>query len=158
MLKNILWSDYIFAVAILLAVYYLFVGIRYFSGEIKSLLSGKRKIKPRMAIANPNGADDTDTQQGPDETRGFEQTTDDDFAEVEHLIERLKAVIADSSRRELIPKEFKQYLSMVLKEYPSVRYSPLRSSINELIISECEKSGTVILNEDEAELLWKDEV
>jgi len=47
---------------------------------------------------------------------------------------------------------------MVLKEYPSVRYSPLRSSINELIVSECQKYGAVTLNEDEVELLWKEAV
>jgi len=67
------------------------------------------------------------------------KTTDDEFTEVEHLIERLKAVVADASRRKLIPQEFKQYLSMVLKEYPAVRYSPIRSSVNELIVSECQK-------------------
>lgn len=156
MLKNISWSDYIIAVAILLAVYYLFVVIRHFSGEIKDLLSGKRKLKFRAAMPDPDSAYDPDIEQSQQETGGFEQTTDDEFTEVENLIERLKAVIADASRRKLIPQEFKQYLSMVLKEYPSVRYSPLRSSINELIISECQKYGTVTLSDDEAELLWKE--
>jgi hypothetical protein len=158
MLKNISWSDYIIAVAILLAIYYLFVGMRYFSGEIKDLLSGKRKLKLRAALSNPNGVNDADDEQSQQETGSFEQTTDDEFSEVEHLIERLKAVVADASRRKLIPHEFKQYLSMVLKEYPSVRYSPIRSSVNELIISECQKYGAVTLKEDEVELLWKEAV
>lgn len=156
MLKNISWSDYIIAVAILLVIYYLFVGMKYFSGEIKDLLSGKRKF--RAAVPNDHAAYNLDNEQSLQETSGFEKTTDDEFSEVEHLIERLKAVIADASRRKLIPQEFKQYLSMVLKEYPSVRYSPLRSSINELIVSECQKYGAVTLNEDEVELLWKEAV
>ncbi|MCH5684012.1 hypothetical protein LWM68_06870 [Niabella sp. W65] len=158
MLKNISWSDYIIAVAILLAIYYLFVGMKYFSGEIKDLLSRKRKLKFRAAVPNDHAAYNPDNEESLQETSGFEKTTDDEFSEVEHLIERLKAVIADASRRKLIPQEFKQYLSMVLKEYPSVRYSPLRSSINELIVSECQKYGAVTLNEDEVELLWKEAV
>jgi hypothetical protein len=158
MLKNISWTDYIIAVAILLAIYYLFVGMRYFSGEIKDLLSGKRKLKFRTALPDNHGPYNPDEEQSDMETGSFEKTTDDDFAEVEHLIDRLKAVVADSSRRKLIPQEFKQYLSMVLKEYPSVRYSPIRSSVNELIVSECQKYGAVTLNEDEVELLWKEAV
>ena len=158
MLKNISWSDYIIAVAILLAIYYLFVGVRYFSGEIKDLLSGKRKLKIRAALPNPNSVNDADDEQSQQETGGFEKTTDDEFTEVEHLIERLKDVIVDASSRKLIPQEFKQYLSMVLKEYPSVRYSPIRSSVNELIVSECQKYGAVTLKEDEVELLWKEAV
>jgi hypothetical protein len=86
----------------------------------------------------------------------FEESMDKDFTEVEHLIERLKTLIADASRRKMIPQEFKQYLSLVLKEYPSVRNSSLRASVNELIVSECEKYGTVTLAEDEVDLVWKD--
>lgn len=159
MLKNISWTDYITVVAILLTVYYFFIGVRYFSGDFKDILSGKRKLKFKPALSNNNTEYSTDDEEShQEEVSGFEKTTDDDFTEVEHLIERLKAVVADASRRKLIPQEFKQYLRMVLKEYPTVRYSPLRSSINELIISECEKYGAVILNDDEAELLWKEAV
>src|SRR5690606_9142261 len=106
------------------------------------------------ALSNNNTEYRTDDEESHEEANGFEKTTDDDFTEVENLIERLKSVIADASRRKLIPQEFKQYLRLVVKEYPTVRYSPLRSSINELIISECQKYGVVTLNDEEAELLW----
>lgn len=158
MLKNISWTDYIISVAILLAIYYFFIGVRYFSGDLKDILSGKRKLKFKPALSNDKAEYNTDDDESHQEVNGFEKTTDDDFTEVEHLIERLKAVIADASRRKLIPQEFKQYIRMVVKEYPTVRYSPLRSSINELIISECQKYGVVALNDEEAELLWKDVV
>lgn len=158
MLKSISWIDYIIAVSILLTVYYLLVCLRFFSGEIKDLFSEKRESRFKAALGNSRDADGCDSEQNHEETGGFEQTSDDEFTEVEHLIDRLKAVIGEATDRKLIPKEFKQYLGMVLKEYPSVRYSPLRSSINELIVSECERSGAVILDEDEVELLWKNGV
>lgn len=160
MFTNISWTDYLMAVVLLLAIYYLFVGIRYYSGELKDLLSGKRKLNLKTVI--PKNLNDENLRYDEEDSHpadaSFEETMDEEFNEVEHLIERLKSVIADASQRKLIPQEFKQYLGMVLKEYPSVKYSPLRLSINELIISECQKYETVTLTEDEVDLLWKDAV
>ncbi len=159
MLQKISWTDYIMAVAVALVIYYLLVGVRYFSADIKELLSGKRKLKFRTStadVADTYNMANVNRQEAGGE--GFENTSDNDFAEVEHLIERLKSVIADASRRKLISDEFKQYIAMVFKEYPSVKYSPLRSSVNELIVSECQKYGAVTLRDEEVELLWKEAV
>ncbi|MDD2305973.1 MAG: hypothetical protein PHP53_14825, partial [Prolixibacteraceae bacterium] len=90
------------------------------------------------------------------ESPAFETTTDDDFAEVEHLIERLKGVISDASGKKLITQELKRYIYLVLQEYPNIKNSPFRTSINELVASECEKYGAVTLSEEDVELLWKD--
>ncbi|MFT4152248.1 hypothetical protein [Parafilimonas sp.] len=160
MLKNISWSDYFITVAIILVIYYFFVGVRYFSGDLKDLLSGKRKLQFKTARSYAGKEDEAAVEEeNNEETDGFEQTTDDEFEEVEHLIERLKTVIADDSGKRLIKKdEFKQYISAILKEYPSIKYSPLRSSINEWIISECEKNNAVTLREEEMDDLWQDTV
>ena len=158
MFTNISWTDYFITVTILLAIYYLFVAIRYYAGDVKDMLSGKRKLNLKTAISyNSKGEYPLTIERNthPSEA-SFEETTDKNFTEVEHLIERLKGLIADASHRKMIPQEFKQYLSLVLKEYPSVKNSSLRASVNELIVSECEKCGTVILTEDEVDLLWKD--
>ena len=158
MFTNISWTDYFITVIILLAIYYLFVGIRYYSGDIKDLLSGKRKLSLKTALPyNLRGEYSSiiGANSQPSEA-SFEETADEEFTEVEHLIERLKALIADASHRKMIPQEFKQYLSLVLKEYPTVKNSSLRASVNELIVSECEIYGTVTLTEDEMDLVWKD--
>lgn len=158
MFTNISWSDYIIAVAILLTVYYLFVGVRYFSADLRDLLSGKRKLKFKAALPLDTGEGDNypAEENYQKDATAFETSTDDDFAEVEHLIERLKNVIADAPHKKLIPQEFKQYLHLVLEEYPSVKSSPLRSSVNELIVSECEKHGAVTLSEEEVDMLWQE--
>lgn len=158
MFTNISWTDYFITVAILLAIYYLFIGIRYYSGDIKDLLSGKRTLKFKGAVPATGSRYNQDDEQNPSAAVGFENTSDGEFTEVEHLIERLKSIIEDAFQRKLILQEFKQYVSSVLKEYPSVKYSPLRSSINELILSECEKYEGVTLTEGEVDLLWKDTV
>jgi hypothetical protein len=157
-LTNISWTDYIIAVAILLAAYYFFVVMRYFFADLKNLISGKSNVKFMVGISYDTVSESIQTSEKNynGESPAFETTTDDDFAEVEHLIERLKSVIADASGKKLIPQELKQYLHLVLQEYPNIKNSPFRSSINELVASECEKYGAVTLSEDEVELLWKD--
>jgi hypothetical protein len=159
MLTTISWTDYLITVAIVLVIYYLFVGARYYSDDLKDLFAGKRKLKFKAAIPKERREEVFSiSETSPIKSSSFEETMGDELAEVEHLIERLKAVIEDASGMKLIQQEFKQYLGMVLKEYPSVRYSPLRSSVNELIISECEKYGTITLSESEVDVLWKETV
>ena len=159
MLTNISWTDYIIAVAISLVAYYFFVGMRYFSADLKNLISGKNNLRFMVGISYDT--EESENIQSSEknynvENSALETSSDDDFAEVEHLIERLKSVIADASGKKLIPQEFKQYLHLVLQEYPNIKNSPFRSSINELVASECEKYGAVTLSEDEVEHLWKD--
>lgn len=158
MLQNISWADYIMVVTGALIIYYLFVGVKYFSSEIRELLAGKRMMKFRMSHADAGASYDESEETYQQADNSFENTTDSAFAEVEHIIERLKSVISDASHRKLVLEEFKQYIRMVLKEYPSIKQSPLRLSVNELIISECQKYGVVTLKEEDVELLWKEAV
>lgn len=158
MLTNISWTDYIIAVAILLAAYYFFVVLRYFFADLKNLVSGKSNLKFMVGISYDTIGESIQSSEKNynGESPALETTADDDFAEVEHLIERLKSVIADASGKKLIPQELKQYLHLVLQEYPNIKNSPFRTSFNELVASECEKYGAVTLSEDEVEQLWKD--
>lgn len=154
MFNQISWTDYLLAVSILLAIYYLFVGVRYFSGDLKAQLAGKRKL-----TLKPSGFPQNEPLQNEaseDISVTTDEDTDDEFAEVEHLIEKVKAMIADALNQQLVKEEFKQYLRLVLKEFPSIKTSALRPSINELIVSECEKQGIAAFNEEEVDELWSD--
>src|SRR6185312_14940449 len=100
MFTNISWTDYFITVTILLAIYYLFVGIRYYARDIKDLLSGKRKLNLKTALSYNSKGEYPSTIEGnihPSEAL-FEESMNKEFTEVEHLIERLKALIADASR------------------------------------------------------------
>lgn len=155
MFTQISWTDYLLAVSILLAIYYLFVGVRYFSGDLKALLAGKRKLTLKTSGFPQN--EPLQTEVSEDISVTTDEDSDDEFAEVEHLIEKVKAMIADALGKQLVKEEFRQYLRLVLKEFPSVKTSVLRPSVNELIVSECEKQGIGAFNEDEVDALWSEE-
>ncbi len=155
MFTQISWTDYLLAVSILLAIYYLFVGVRYFSGDLKALLAGKRKL-----TLKPSGFPQNEPLQNEvseDISVTTDEDSDDEFAEVEYLIEKVKAMIEDALGKQLVKEEFRQYLRLVLKEFPSVKTSVLRPSVNELIVSECEKQGIGAFNEEEVDALWSEE-
>jgi hypothetical protein len=159
MLANISWTDYIIAVTVVSIIYYVFVGTRYFSQDLKELLSGKRKLNFTPASGIPASIGRlTDTDYYRPENPTLEENQNDEFAQIEDLIGRLKNIIADAAARKADPQEFRQYLQMVFKEYNNLKKSAFRSSINELVVSECEKYNAVAPNEDEVDLLWDDAV
>lgn len=159
MFTNISWQNYLMAVAITVIVYYVIIGLRYYSVELKDLLSGKRKLRFSSQVAefdedNPMTISSCHKSQD----YSFERTGDDEFAEVEALIARLKETIQHASTKKHAIQEFKHFLRLLLLEYPTVKTSLFRSSVNEFIVSECDKYGSLTLTEQEVELLWNEAV
>ncbi|HTM93561.1 MAG TPA: hypothetical protein VL095_14170 [Flavisolibacter sp.] len=156
MFTGISWTDYMVVVAITLALYYCCVAIRYYSEELKDIISGKSKLNFRMLLPPKKQSEELGNLLS--ESRSFDQTRDDEFIEVEELIAKLKEVIVLASKKSYVIQEFKQFLRLVFREHPHIKESPFRSSINELVVSECEKHGTVALSEEEVDRLWLETV
>ncbi|MBN9284115.1 MULTISPECIES: hypothetical protein [unclassified Flavobacterium] len=150
MFTNITWTDFFLGIAIGTGAYYLLVGLRYYRVEIIGFFSGRKKMNFNTTFDEEDYEDNsTKTKQN-----HFLASSDQDFEQIERLITKIKRIISDTAQVQLEPDEFKDYISVTLKEYPLIKNSPLRASINELIVSECEKYGAVALSEEEVDLLW----
>lgn len=160
MFAGISWTDYLAVVTIGLSTYYLIVGLRYYSAELKELISGKIKVgfSKRIADYSFNEGDQPALAPFDHRLQPVESTNDNAFSEIEELIGHLKDAIETASIKKYIIQELRQSLRMILKKYPNIKNSPFRSSINELLVSECEKCGTVAFSEEEADKLWLDTV
>lgn len=163
MFTNISWTNYIVVIILLLTIYYIIIGIRFYSHDLKNLLSGNQKLKlsPSTGISDVQNDNNTIAdEQAQSEMfqpgNTFAETTDETFLEVEHLIVRLKEAIANASVKKYIKQEFFLYLQLILKEYPILKNSQFQSVVNELIISECAKHGSIALSEEEVAALWND--
>lgn len=155
MFTNISWGNYIVVVTLLVGSWYLFVGLRFYLSEIKEIATGKWKFQFRSYLESPSNISDqesAETSSSPSNLTESDQT----FQDVDHLVERLKNVVADAGQRKLVQQEFIDYLGLVLREYPSVKKSPFRSSVSELIVSECDKLESIHLTQQEAEALWNE--
>jgi hypothetical protein len=151
MLSSISWQDYLTAAAISAIIYYLVIGIRYYREDLTKVFSGQKNIGHRSIMYEDTG--DTGVISIAEKTEQSE-FVNEELDEVEHLIERLKKLIADTVEKGVDEGQFKNYLGLLFQEYPALKTSMLRSSINELVASECEKYGTVAISESEVEELW----
>lgn len=163
MFTNISWTNYIVVVILLLVIYYIIIGIRFYSHDLKNLLSGNQKFrlihssglskmqKDNNSVAHGNAQPEM-FQTG----NAFAETNDEIILEIDHLIIRLKEAIANASGKKYIKQEFFLYLQLIIKEYPMLKNSQFQTVINELIISECAKYGSVTLSEEEVVALWNE--
>jgi hypothetical protein len=147
MFNNISWQDYLVGVSLTLTVYYVAIGLRFYSVELKTLLTRKAKFR------------DPETQFIEDEIpltreRQDAYTEDEEYAKLEKLLSSLKSVIEDAGRKKYVLAEFKQFIRKVFNQHPGVKVSNFRSAVNEFVVSECEKSDLSI-TEEQIDMLWE---
>lgn len=157
MFTNISWNNYIVIVVLLLVSWYLFVGLRFYPEELKDIVSRKRKPKFRETSGESDEETDDDLRHLDFEIIVSESAESETiFHEVDGLVKRLKNVFTEATERKMIKRDFEDYMRLVLQEYPLLKDSPYRSSVDELIVSECEKHGSVLLTQPEVEVLWNE--
>ena len=133
-----------------LAVWYLIIGLRFYSHDLQSFLARKRKQNVQLAQDESySNAEHSSEQTETSDTDGL-------YHEVENLTTKLKETIADASSKNYHREEFIFLLQLTLKEYPHLKGSPYQVAINNLIISECEKYGSIHLSAEEQVMLWKE--
>jgi len=158
MLSGISWNNYIVVVVLLSIVWYLFVGLRYYFDDIRDLVTGKRKLQFRSLLGKPIPKTNYyfDYQKSDEilNTPVQYETVDPVFNDVEDLTVSLKEAITDAIQKKLSKKHFKAHLQSILQTSPLLADSSFRPSLNELIISECEKQESFLLTLQEVDALW----
>lgn len=149
MFSNISWNTYLVTVAIALVLYYSIVLYKYYLKEIREVASGQRKLRIGKGQEQLYG-DNYSEQRLP-----LEFKPEPELAQVEELIERIKSMIADRTGEPFLKSEFVDEIRELFSEYPSVRKSIYRPSINDFIVSECGKGKTVVLEASEVDVLWE---
>ena len=156
MLSKISWAEYLLVMGILVSAYYLFILVRFYSSDLMEIILRNRKEKlPNLADVPEQGQAERQLFNEPERyAQPFEQTTDDTFEHVEHLITALQQIISESADQQADKEEFASRLTGVIYEYPQLKDSAFEQAINELILTECSKYGYLPLNEQEIGLLW----
>lgn len=157
MFTNISWADYGTVVVLLLIAWYLFVGLRYYSHELKEVFlhrspQGKPEVqKPKTVDMLPNESHVSLSVTDP-QTDYYQN---DPLDQVEALAGSIKEAVAgavsDGRSKEMLLTELQQALT----EFPILAGSPFKEMINDLILSECEKQGFARLMAEELETLWR---
>ncbi len=167
MFTNISWTNYIAIIALLLIVYYAFVGIKFYPNELRQFILSKRKLVTGFTSHKTATYEDEGSTFQVQQTQAElfpshinytppAQETDDTFQQVEELTANLKEVIATAADKKYIKEEFILSLQHLLKKYQFLKGSPSRAAVNNLIAFECEKYGYVHLSAEERVILWNE--
>ena len=156
MITNISWATYNYTMALVLLLWYLYVGFRYYRSDISRAAglnggaplqwdSGPPERQAGVAEAAPNLA-----------AKGtFEENSFNDFETIEELVDRVKALITESVEHDTPKESFLTTLHHILKDYPSLQHSQFRPSVNEFITTECEAQGMEAPSTEAVEQAWR---
>jgi hypothetical protein len=158
MFTSISWVDYLVVVALLLSVYYLIMGVYFYSRDLRLFFAGLQKTGiragPEAKPSNPFANQDASGFYNM-EAEAFTpqdlvaQTSNDTFQEVEQLIAQLKEAIGEVQAKKYSKEEFILLLQLVLKEYPAFMGSSFESAIQEFILSESKKQDSISLTQED---------
>lgn len=149
MFTNIPWSSYLTVIGILVIIWYLVLLLKFYSTDLKKILSGEKKLKI------PSFKNNSQNSKEPKLISASFSESFDTLDDAEELATRITQAVEESAEKKLSKEQFQNYLSMVLEEYPYVKISSLRESINKLIVSESEKHQSLLLTLSEADSLWE---
>lgn len=163
MFTNISWTNYIIVVVLLLAVWYIIIGLRFYFRDLQNILSGKTKLAfrgvPREYSSNKSEEiSNSDISEFDHTFLPNEKETGNLFQVAEELTSKLKVAISDAASKNYNKEEFTFLLQLTLKEYPKLKGSAFQVAINNLIASECDKHSFIRLSAVELGMLWNEVV
>lgn len=143
MIKQISWAEYFTYLSIGLLIYYVAVFFLFYRSDFVKLITGKRKL----VIGKPQGDEPV---SGSDYFPGsVKEENEALFGQANQLISELKEVF----QNDFIREELMMALQLKLREYPALKETPFRISINNYIERESEKRS-IRLSEEDQRVLW----
>ncbi|WP_433780491.1 hypothetical protein [Flavobacterium anhuiense] len=149
MFTNISWGNYLAAVSIAIIIWYLIILLKFYSRDLKKILSGETKLQLPFLKK---------TSENLQEMRSISDSfpgSFDTLKDAENLSQRIKEAVKESAEKRLAKQQFQNYLRMLLDEYPFIKISPLRENINQLMVFESQKHPNLLLTLSEADSLWE---
>ena len=143
MIKQISWSSYWSILAATTIFYYVLICLRFYSNEIKQVLTGKSRLlfKRRVIIER-------------DQYNAAVNESQELFPLINQLVQEIKIFLQGSLRKNLQRQEIVYGFQLLLKKYPTVKGTPFEPIVNNYIINECSNYCSIHLEEEEVTTLW----
>jgi len=153
MFTGISWGTYLIGLALFTAAWYAYVLLRYYQSELKSFIGKNKKAQELSAHeAAANFFIEDKAEMTPAGTfREWQDTSQEE--EVNQLMRRIKEIIARAAGHPLNKEEFTNYLSLLFKEFSSLKDTSYREAINEFAATTC-TSKALPLTQEEVDVLW----
>jgi hypothetical protein len=161
MLHHITWHQYLTGIVLAAVIYYIVIILRCYRPELQ-------RVSKQLNCNNENGYLPEALRYQPDADKPAENLVQADsfseypehqqepVTEYDHLAAELKASIAKAADKPFAPAILLQQLKKIVRAQPAASGRADRQAINELIVNECEKTGTALLTADEVDQWWSD--
>ncbi len=136
MLSNVTWKEYLVALGVLLLLYYLLIGIKYYRKEIKNLLRGKR-ARPVFNIHSEQSSEEVSLE------------------ELEAVVFDLRYAILEKAGKNTSRQELLRQLSERLANYTGLRKPAYRVAINNAVIRYAKENCGIEFSEEELNETWE---
>lgn len=134
MLGQISWSQYLTGIFILLFIYYIIIGLRFYRKELSALFSG-RKLDPKRAKEK--------------------ELHDQTFLELEMLTDEIRYRIFDKAGKEADKVQLLQQLKASVASFSGLSTPAFRYALNNFIIHYGKEKCGVTFSEEELDAEWE---
>ncbi len=157
MFSQISWAAYIETVVYTIAIYYVFILYKYYRHDLLNILKGRHTTsltevaftsagKP-SAIPQGNITNHVDFMPKEDQDNGYSLL-------VQALTDEIQAFTAEAENNEFERESILLSFQLLVGKYPSIKSSPYKESIQELIAQQCATNCSVHLSDEELDGLW----
>ena len=156
MFNSISWTQYFFALIILLFLFYTIIGFRFYRWELLGFI-GIKKVTADLqdiheVLNNPIFNDLTDKQ----EMSQPEQTSDSDSSSLLRLLsDEISAYINTEKDESITKDEVLASLKAIFKKYPSIKKLDLQISMEQELLYEIQLKYPHLIQKNDMEILWK---
>lgn len=149
MLNNISWASYVYAITIIVIIYYALVLIFYYRNDLSYLLRKKTNRSRSVQTNLYSGRVENDLEKNND--LSIDSGQDDSLGP---LLSNLQALIKNGAARNFPREELLLSLQLKLQQDAALKDSIDKDSISNFIISECKNYCSIHLSGDEVSALW----
>jgi len=158
LVQTISWNTYLTSLFLFVIAYYTVVGARFYRGILFNFLrrlTGQEAAADGLPSVLQYREPATEAEHGDPATANHQkqQQAPGDF---DRISCHLKACIAKAADEPFAPDILIRQLKKILNAQPEGALQTNRRAIKELIVNECEKTGTALLSEDEVDQWWGD--
>lgn len=154
MLENISWGSYIIAIGVLLVIWYLVIGSKFYYVELKEFIRGDRKMK----FGRLGNQENDCLSSWADIPEAERLVLLDTIEEVDELWMGLIKAIRESADRNFSKGELESYLRLLLAEHHFVKLSHARDLTNAFLIWVTQKYPQFVFSHSEVDALWEETV
>jgi hypothetical protein len=160
MLNHLSWTSYLESAILLLVIYYAIIGARFYAYDLSRLFRpGLVKNQPAQSLPAALVYEGPKNEEMDFKLPGHpdpDNLPDDSITEADNIIRSLKECVSAASIKPYAPAALIPQIQKIFKEHAALKKSRHRPAINELVVAECERTGTALLTDDEVDQWWGD--